>query len=299
MTKTEIDAFLAVSEYGSISAAAQKLYVGQPTLSARIRTLEEELGVTLFDRKRGKKNTELTPDGKKFEPYARKWQELWDNTYFALHTQNDQTLTIASGYSINSYIMPEIYAKLVKKVKGIALKMDGHHYTEVFRLLETGEADVGFVPNLRYARHLKTQSLYQEELVVITGKKGMLPGAVHPRELDQKREVHLAWDSNFSQWYQYWFGGVDQVGVQSCDIVFAVEAVLQSNRWAVMPITIAKLLEKRGVYHQPLLESPMPKVTSMISAKDYTSYPALPELLKIMKKLVTQLGAEWIFDAIP
>lgn len=298
MTKTEIDTFLAVTEYGSISAAAQKLYVGQPTLSARIRTLEEELGVVLFDRRRGKKFTELTPDGKKFEPYAKKWQELWDNTYFALHTQHDQTLTIASGYSINSYIMPEIYARLVNKIKGVALKMDGHHYTEVFRLLETGEADVGFVPNLRYARHLQTQSLYQEELVVITGKKGMMSGAVHPRELDQNKEVHLAWDSNFSQWYQYWFGGVDQVGVQSCDIVFAVEAVLHSDRWAVMPITIAKLLETRGIYYQSLIESPLPKVTSMISTKEYTQYPVLPDLLKIMKDLVLHLGAEWVFEAI-
>ncbi len=298
MTKTEIDAFLAVAEYGSISTAAQKMYVGQPTLSARIRTLEEELGVVLFSRKRGQRITELTPDGKKFEPYARKWQELWDNTLFALNTQKDQTLSIASSYSINSYIMPEVYASLVKRVKGVALRMDGHHYTEVFRLLEIGEADVGFVPNLRYARHLITHSLYQEELVVITGKKGMLPGPVHPKELDQKKEIHLGWDSNFSQWYQYWFGGVEQVSVQSCDIVFAIEAVLQSNRWAVMPITIARLLEKRGIYYQPMLESPMPKVTSMLCSKDYRGYPALPELLKIMKRVVTELGAEWVFQEI-
>ncbi|SHJ42923.1 LysR family transcriptional regulator [Hespellia stercorisuis] len=298
MTNNEIEAFIATIEHGSISAAAQELYVGQPTLSARIRTLEEELGVTLFTRKRGQRITELTPDGKKFEPYARKWKELWDNTQFALNNEIDQTLSVASGYSINSYIMPEVYSRLVKKVKGVALRMDGNHYTEVFRLLETGDVDVGFVPNLRYSRQLQTHSLYREELVVITGKKGRMSGPVHPSELSQEKEVHLAWDSNYSQWYKYWFGGIEHVGVQSCDIVFAIEAVAQSDRWAVVPVTIAKLMEKRGMLYQPILESPKPKITSMLCRKDFDHYPVLPELLHIMKRVVTELGAEWIFEEI-
>ena len=44
MTLLEIEAFLAVVKYGNISLAAKELYVTQPTLSKRIKIMENELG---------------------------------------------------------------------------------------------------------------------------------------------------------------------------------------------------------------------------------------------------------------
>lgn len=52
MTELEIEAFLAIVKSGSISAAAQELYVTQPALSRRIGALEQELGYCLMNRKK-------------------------------------------------------------------------------------------------------------------------------------------------------------------------------------------------------------------------------------------------------
>ena len=53
MTKTELEAFLAVLQYGSISAAAERLFITQPAMSRRMKSMAEELGYSLFESGRG------------------------------------------------------------------------------------------------------------------------------------------------------------------------------------------------------------------------------------------------------
>ena len=53
MTDMEIETFLTVLRCGSMTAAAQALYITQPTLSARLQTLEDEVGTPLFVFKSG------------------------------------------------------------------------------------------------------------------------------------------------------------------------------------------------------------------------------------------------------
>ncbi|WP_433410082.1 LysR family transcriptional regulator [Saccharomonospora azurea] len=64
-----LEAFVAIAEEGSFSAAAERLYVAQPVLSRRIKTLEHHLGGTLFDRTRRRVDT--TDLGVLLLPHAR------------------------------------------------------------------------------------------------------------------------------------------------------------------------------------------------------------------------------------
>lgn len=66
--------FLHVAETGSFTAAAERCRVTQPTLSAGIGRLEEEIGARLFDRSR---RAALTPAGQKLMPHARAMVEAW------------------------------------------------------------------------------------------------------------------------------------------------------------------------------------------------------------------------------
>lgn len=60
---------IAVAEFGSITAAAKKLYMGQPNLSKSIKELEAEIGIRLF--RRTARGVAPTPDGEKFLRYAQ------------------------------------------------------------------------------------------------------------------------------------------------------------------------------------------------------------------------------------
>ena len=78
MTDMEIETFLTVLRCGSMTAAAQALYITQPTLSARLQTLEDEVGTPLFVRGKGLRRLELTDAGSRFLPLAQRWRKLTD-----------------------------------------------------------------------------------------------------------------------------------------------------------------------------------------------------------------------------
>lgn len=68
--------FLEIVSSGSFLRAAERLNVTQTTVSARIRTLEEELGRVLFIRNRN--GAQLTAAGREFERYAQSFVQVWE-----------------------------------------------------------------------------------------------------------------------------------------------------------------------------------------------------------------------------
>ena len=77
MNIVNVETFLSVVRNQSISLAAQELYISQPTVSARLRQLEEDLGITLIHRRKGVRSIELTPEGVKFTK-----EEIWEQVKF-------------------------------------------------------------------------------------------------------------------------------------------------------------------------------------------------------------------------
>jgi DNA-binding transcriptional LysR family regulator len=76
MTLVQLRYLIQVAESGSISAAAEKLFIAQPSLSKAIAELESEMGVTIFAR--SSRGVELTEEGARFLAYARQVVEQAD-----------------------------------------------------------------------------------------------------------------------------------------------------------------------------------------------------------------------------
>lgn len=88
--------FLAVAEESNITWAAQLLRISQPTLSRQLKQLEEELGVTLFER--GSHTITLTEEGRLLRERAQTIVSLADKTEFELkQSDNDLSGEIAVG----------------------------------------------------------------------------------------------------------------------------------------------------------------------------------------------------------
>lgn len=87
--------FLMVVAERNISRAAAKLHVSQPTISRQLSDLEDELGVSLFER--GSRNIELTTDGEYFAQQARQIVALADKTVANVHGKHDISGSVMIG----------------------------------------------------------------------------------------------------------------------------------------------------------------------------------------------------------
>ena len=82
MTLQQLKYMITIAETGSITTAAQWLFIAQPSLSKSVAELEKEMGITIFNR--SNRGVYLSEDGTKFLSYARQiveQAELLENEY--------------------------------------------------------------------------------------------------------------------------------------------------------------------------------------------------------------------------
>ena len=109
MTLRQIRHFIAVAETGSISAAAQAVFISQSTLTLAIQQLEEEIGVSLFNRHA--KGMSLTHQGHQFLRQAHLILATVDNAKRSLQQSTDQVaghLTIGVTSLVAGYYLADL-----------------------------------------------------------------------------------------------------------------------------------------------------------------------------------------------
>ncbi|MGN0580585.1 MAG: LysR family transcriptional regulator [Ruminococcus sp.] len=77
MTLQQLNYAIVISEAGSMNKAAEQLYIAQPSLTAAIKELEKEIGISIFNR--GARGITLTADGSEFIAYARQVYQQYEN----------------------------------------------------------------------------------------------------------------------------------------------------------------------------------------------------------------------------
>ena len=111
MTNQDIETFFAVLDHGTMTAAAEALFITQPSLSARLRALEDEVGAPLFHRGKGLRRITLTDAGQHFLPLARRWQNLLAETQTFAAAEKREFLHVIAAYTANQYILPPVYQR--------------------------------------------------------------------------------------------------------------------------------------------------------------------------------------------
>lgn len=99
----QLRTFLAIADEGTLTRAAEKLFTSQPAVSAQLKTLEEELGVRLFDRSaRGMK---LTREGVQLQEKARRIVDSARDFVFSAEKMRD---TVSGELVIGLNNRPEV-----------------------------------------------------------------------------------------------------------------------------------------------------------------------------------------------
>lgn len=260
MTHLEIEAFFEIIKAGSISSAAQNLYVTQPALSRRIKTLENELGYSLFFRKKGQRKIELTPKGEAFVPIAQKWLNIWQEAQELNSLDNANILNIASVGSVSSYILPRVFEN-ISKIAGSEIRICFHNYHsfESYQYVANGLVDIALISDDIYYKGVETIPAFQESMVLVANNSQTYPDTVHPKELDPYQEIRLPWNPEYDMWHDFWFKSTPEYRV-SLDQMNLLEYMLSwENTWAIVPSSVAFKMSSLDYISVYQIASPPPE----------------------------------------
>lgn len=169
MDVPRLEAFLEVARLGSMRSASRSLHLGQPALSARISTLEGEVGARLFERT--KRGVRLTLAGKALLPHAERALDAIDAGRSAISQveQGDEgELVVAAVSAINASVVPELVARFRRFHPGVHLYVHTGSADRIVELVAFGSAQLGLVRETRPWRdpRLRSTPVYEEELLL-------------------------------------------------------------------------------------------------------------------------------------
>ena len=163
----QLEAFLEAASRGSFRRAADALYLSQPSVSARIQTLEDEVGVALFHRTA--RGVRLTNMGQVFLPFAQRSMETLRRGREVLESVRQSSagiLNMATARVIGTYVLPETLQKFQHLYPETNLHIKVGGSLDVLQMVVDEEVQLGLA---RFMQHPDVDALhlYDEEAVLV------------------------------------------------------------------------------------------------------------------------------------
>ncbi len=287
--------FVAVADELSFTRAANKLHVAQPSLTQQIKLLEQELGVRLFHRIKGR--VSLTEAGKLFVADSRRVIALSEESVQAVqHFNRSETKQLRIGYvsSLHYHLLPATLASFRRAYPEVALNLFDMTCAQQLEALEADKIDLGFIG----LRESLTGTNFQAEAVAFYEIMVALPKTdplskrpkINLRELESHFFVGMS-ERNYPGWGEWMRRIVSEAGftprtLQEADGPLAALAFVAAGLGAALLPEQVKLLAHPDVAFRPL--KPIVKVESCIAWRaDNTSKP-LGRYVEMLKQAANE-----------
>lgn len=146
MNEKDLQLLLTIRNEGNLTKAAEKLFLSQPSLTYRIKSMEADLGVTLFIRT--KKGVLLTPQCERLIDFLSDAQFQMQNLKeeLSLMSVSEQGLIHVGGsLAFSNYELPEILKSFCQIYPNIKIIVTADISSKILYLLQTGKIGVGFI----------------------------------------------------------------------------------------------------------------------------------------------------------
>jgi DNA-binding transcriptional LysR family regulator len=181
--------FLAVVETGSFSAAARRLYMSQPSVSAHVRSLETSLSAHLLDR--GPAGASLTPAGRVLANHARAIFEVMDQVdtdVAAAQGIQDRKLSVAGTSTLGSYLLPRAISRFLNENQGLRTELRVGNTEKVAAWLINREVSLAICAGEIDHEQLEGTVIFDDALVLVAGRASALAGRdLTPTDLEGER----------------------------------------------------------------------------------------------------------------
>ncbi|NYT78409.1 LysR family transcriptional regulator [Alcaligenaceae bacterium] len=190
MDKRKLQCFVSVFEKGSVSAAAEALHMTQPPLSVMIRKLEDDLGVSLFNREANRLLP--TPTG---ELFYRRAKELLTSMN-AIHRELDEshngsrgTVRVGCSTAASLFLIPAAMQEIADSKLNITVHVQEGETAYLVQRLRDGHLDLAICRSQYIAADIETCAVKTESLVVALPPGHPLASNASIRIADLKHET--------------------------------------------------------------------------------------------------------------
>ncbi len=226
-----MEGFIEVARLGSVSRAAAALYVTQPTLTARLHSLEREIGTRLFVRTRH--GMRLTEGGRAFLPHAeRAVRALRDGRRAIEEAARGLTgqLLIAAAPAVSTYVLPSVLEAFVGRHPGVEVAVRTGHSEEVQQMVLREEVQLGLGRALRHP-DVELIAFLEEELVLVVAADHAFTERPAVTMAEVGEQQLIMFDRN-SSYYEithaaFYAAGVNMRGLMELDNIDAAKKMVE------------------------------------------------------------------------
>jgi LysR family hydrogen peroxide-inducible transcriptional activator len=171
VTLTELRYIVAVARERHFGRAAEACFVSQPTLSVAVKKLEEELGVTLFER--GPGEVSVTPPGQKIVEQAQRVLEEAARVRELAAAGRDPLvgpLRLGAIYTIGPYLLPKLVPIMRRTAPSMPLHIQENFTHRLSESLKSGDVDVILIALPFDEPGIATRAVYDEPFLVAVPK---------------------------------------------------------------------------------------------------------------------------------
>ncbi|MCK5001850.1 MAG: LysR family transcriptional regulator [Gammaproteobacteria bacterium] len=196
----QLKTFLEVERMRNFRKAAENLCISPSAISARIRQLEQTLGLALFRRDRQK--VSLTPAGERFERHARFILGAWERAHeeIALSDQVDKRLTVAGVTSLWEILLQDWLNNIHCNAPLIGLRAEASAYEGIVQKLEQGSIDLGFLYEPPQLRDMVVQEVGDVSLIMVSEEKN-----ISVDDALSEGYIRVDWGTQFTSLHEDYF----------------------------------------------------------------------------------------------
>jgi DNA-binding transcriptional LysR family regulator len=282
MRLEQLEAFVEVARLGSVSRAAEALYATQPTLTARLKGLEQELDAQLFIR--SQRGMRLSDAGRAFLPFAERSLDTVSSgrrLLAELARGEAGQLALGAAPAVSTYVLPRILTRFRRTHPKVSLAVRTGHSEEVIELVLREQVQIGLGRALRHPE-LEAIPLYEDELVLVVDPKHAFAEQqeIGPDELLEVQLILFDRTSSYRRLTSEFFEGVGAVprGVMELDNIDAAKKMVEQGLGvALLPHTaVAAELESGSLKAVTLAEAESPRQRIVIFRRRDAGPPSAP-----------------------
>jgi DNA-binding transcriptional LysR family regulator len=262
MRLEQLEAFVLTAQRGAVSRAAEALFVTQPTLTARLKGLEQELGSRLFIRTgRGMR---LSDAGRAFLPYAERSlgaAAAGRRLLAELERGESGQLALGAAPAVSTYVLPGILTRFRRTHPKVGLAVRTGHSEEVLELVLGEEVQVGLGRALRHPQ-VDAIPLYEDELLLVVDPRHPFAaeGTIGTEQISDVQLILFDRTSSYHRLTNEFFRGAGAVprGVMELDNIDAAKKMVEQGLGvALLPHTaVAGELEAGTLRAVSLADAP-------------------------------------------